>query len=78
MTTQLFLKPGVLRPFPSDLGKILAMIQTAVRLALQEDELPVTQLVVMKICFDEPFHQLRNTTEGISRQEAIGDNSVSR
>ena len=40
------------------------MIQTAVRLALQEDELPVTQLVLMNmISCDEPFHLLRNNTQ---------------
>jgi hypothetical protein len=46
MMTQLFLKPGVLGPVPIDVGKILAMVRTAVRLALQEDELPVAQLLL--------------------------------
>src|SRR5512132_1212581 len=61
MMTQLFLKPGVLGPLPIDVGKILAMVRTAVRLALQEDELPVAQLLLSNmISCDKPFHQLRN------------------
>lgn len=42
--TQPSLKPGILWPLPSGMGKILDIIETAVRSALQEDELPVAQL----------------------------------
>jgi hypothetical protein len=62
MMTQLFLKPGFLGPLPIDMGQILAMVRTAVRLALQEDELPAAQLLLSNmISCDKPFHQLRNT-----------------
>ena len=57
MMTQLFLKPGVLGPLPIDVGKIRATVRTAVRLALQEDELPVAQLLLSNmISCDKPFH----------------------
>ena len=41
MMTQPFLKPGVLGPLPILLGEILVTAGAAVRLALQQEELPV-------------------------------------
>ena len=44
MMTQPFLKPGVLRPVPICLGEIFVTAEAAVRLALQQDELPIADL----------------------------------
>src|ERR1043166_2465997 len=55
MMTQLFLKPGVLGPLPIDVGKIRPMVRAAVRLALQEDELPVAQPLLRNRIYCEKF-----------------------
>lgn len=45
--TEPFLKPGVLRPVPVRLGKVLGVAQTAVGSTLQKDQLPVAHFVFM-------------------------------
>ena len=40
---------AVFRAVPIDVGKSLAMVRTAVRPALQEDELPVAQLLLSNV-----------------------------
>ena len=64
MMTQLFLKPGVSGPLPLHMGKILVAVGAAVHLTLQEDELPVADLVLFvsintSSC-EDLFHQRCN------------------
>jgi hypothetical protein len=68
---QPILKPGVFWPLPIDVGKILDFVQAAVRSALQEDELPVTELVfiVRNFC-GEIFPPTVHAAQGIVRQES--------
>ena len=67
MMTQPFLKPGLLRPLPIDLGKILAAVQAAVCFALQQYDLPAAQLVLTP---------LTKTNIGCARLTALGGSPV--
>src|SRR6266850_1704789 len=74
MMTQPFLKPSVSGPLPLHMGKILGAVGAAIRLTLQEDELPVADLVLfvsINTSFGEDlFHQRCNPAQGILRQES--------
>src|SRR2546428_8790917 len=70
MMTQLFLKPSIPGPLPLHMGEILAAVGAAIRLTLQEDELPVADLVLFvsintSFC-EDLFYQRFNTAQGIS------------
>ena len=68
--TQPVPKPGVLGPLPIGLGEILAMVKTAVRFALQLDQLPVAHLIGMNSnSCDGCFHPPRATVRGSTGQE---------
>src|SRR4030095_3564493 len=74
LMTQLFLKPSIPGPLPLHMGKILVAVGAAIRLTLQEDELPVADLVlfvsVNTSSWEDLFHQRCNSAEGILRQES--------
>jgi hypothetical protein len=70
MMTQLFLKPGVLGPVPICLGEILVTAEAAVRLALQQDELPIAYLVLTNTwSCKELFYPRGDTAQGILHQD---------
>jgi hypothetical protein len=70
MMAQPFLKPGVLGPRPNVVWKIVAILETAVRFTLQQDELPATCPIFVKPNFcKEPFDQFREPIYEVSRQK---------
>jgi hypothetical protein len=74
MMTQLFLKPSIPGPLPLHMAKIRVAVRAAIRLTLQEDELPVTDPVLFVSINtrskEELFHQRCNPAQGILRQES--------
>ena len=72
MMNQPFLKPGVLRPVPICLGEIFVTAEATVRLALQQDELPIADLGLTNMwSCKEFFYPLRNTAQGILHQDKL-------
>ena len=69
MMTQPFLKPGFLGPLPILLGEILVTAGAAVRLALQQEELPVAYFVLANSSCEEFFHPFRKSAQSIVGQD---------
>jgi hypothetical protein len=74
MMTQLLLEPRIRGPLPLHMGKILAAVGAAIHLAPQEDQLPVTDLVLF-VSIDTSScenlcHQRCHPAQGTLRQES--------